>query len=709
MLSFRIIILLKRATRAHVYPTTDLSEEQSLQFNCNLYPTRAYTNGPRGEVPMETVVKMRKYRTLEPKNAEFFTTDASKNVKFTLDDLSKSGLDPEDMDIYPTSVINLADGAVAGYQIPYYDLKGQILKDKDNFPTMWRAKFDYPTGVKGPKYLGPSTEALAKCQLLPSIPYIPPQIHRMESNELIITEGEKKTAAIVKILSLPAIGIGGCQGWRNPDGSGKVHPWTIELLKTRGIQKVKIVPDGDILRYDICAAYGTFARALERAGFQVDIIHSTGKIDDLLVLWGKDALENFQTLKHLDADNLVQSPKSLIAAHNLAFKTDAKGTPTVYQHTANIMRLMEEHPAFPKVWLNEDNNVIMLGDEPSVPNKTDMDVANYFQYNLGFEKVTDRVVHNCVLSLARTNKKSPFLEYIKEVDWDGTLRLDNWLTEYWGVDQNAYTSEVGSKWLVSACARMDKPGTKIDWMMITVGKQSTGKTSMPKIFFGENYHPLYGEQNDKDLHMLLHSHLCIGFDELDSFGKREASNLKAMITRGTDAFRPPYGMSVETFPRRFTLYGCGNKYEFLQYDGSGYRRYAVVEITRSLDFGRLESDRSQIWAEAWYRYQAGGVKYWEVSGASEQAERYTVPDALGEKVTGWIEGEKSKKQSSMISNGILYFTIGQLLSGIDELDHKSKEIAGIIRSIPGIEFPRYAITGPLGGPIKKRYYKVPLE
>jgi Virulence-associated protein E-like domain len=669
----------------------------------------AHTSGPRGEVAMETVVKIRKYRTLEPKNAEFFTTDSSKNVKFTIDDLAKSGLTPEDMDIYPTSVVNLADGAVAGYQIPYYDLKGQILKTSDNYLTMYRTKFDYPIGVKGPKYLGPSTEALAKVQLPSSIPYIPPQIHALNGTELICAEGEKKTASIVKLLQLPTFGIGGCQMWRDPDGSGRPHPWILELLRNRSADTLIIVPDGDIARYDISTAYGTFARALEYEGFTVHITYPPGKIDDLLVQWGSDRIANWASIPKRSAQDLVQSPKSLITRYSLAFKADAKGNPSVHQHTSNIMRLMGEHPAFPKVWLNEDNNTIMLDDDLNVPNKTDMDLANYFQYNLGFEKVTDRIIHNCVLSLARTNKKSPFLEYIKGLDWDGKLRLDNWLTEYWGVEQNSYTSEVGSKWLVSACARMDKPGTKIDWMMITIGKQGTGKTSMPKIFFGENYHPLYGEQNDKDLHMLLHSHLCIGFDELDSFGKRESSNLKAMITRSTDAFRPPYGVSVETFPRRFTLYGCGNKYEFLQHDGSGYRRYAVVEITRSLDFGRLESDRSQIWAEAWYRYQTGGVKYWEVSGASEQAERYTVPDALGEKVTGWIEGEKSKKQSSMISNGVLYFTIGQLLSGIEEPDHKSKEIAGMIRSIPGIEFPKYAITGPLGGPVKKRYYKVALE
>lgn len=658
---------------------------------------------------MENVVKIRKYRTFETSTSQFLSFDTSKNVTFAQSDLSKSGLVCEDLDIYPTHNIKLADGATAGYLIPYYDLKGQPLVDKDGYPSMYRTKFEYPIGIKGPKYLGPSAETLSKCELPTSLPYIPPSILEMSSNELIITEGEKKTAAIVKILSLPAIGIGGCQMWRNPDGSGTLHPWILELLRIRGVTRVKIVPDSDIFRYDICAAYGTFARSLERAGFATNILRTPAKIDDLLVRWGVDSRENFLALKSLEPDSLVQSPKSLIQTYNLAFKVDSKGAPTVHQHTSNIMKLMEEYTsAFPKIWLNQDNNVVMIGDEACEPNKTDMKIANYFQHNLGFDKVTDRLIHNCVLSLARTNKRSPFLDYIKRLEWDGVSRLDTWLSEYWGVENTPYTSEIGSKWLISACARLDKPGTKLDWIMIVIGPQATGKTTMPGIFFKDSYHPLYGEHNDKDFHMLLHSHLCVGFDELDSFGKREASTLKAMITRSEDAFRPPYGATVEVFPRRFTLYGCGNRYEFLQYDPSGYRRYAVVEVGQLLDFKRLETDKDQLWAEAWDRYQTGGVDYWMVLGAAEESEKYAIPNVFEERVRSWIATEKMSKKSTAVKDGLLYFTVGQILSGLDEPDHRAKELAGILRTIPGIEFPKNASTGPLGGN-KQRWYRIALD
>jgi hypothetical protein len=659
---------------------------------------------------METVTKMRRYRTAELTSSQFIASNTPYNSAFAIDDLAKSGLEPDDMEIDVGGSIARVDNAIAAYVIPYFDLKGKPLVGPDNRLTMWRAKMGYPkTILNGQKYSSPSAETLAKFGLPTSIPYVPPAIHSMNGKELICAEGEKKTASIIKFLQLPAFGIGGCQMWRDPDGSGRPHPWILELIRNRSVNTIVIVPDGDIQRYDISTAYGTFARALEYEGFTVQILHPPGKIDDLLVQWGNQRNENWAAIPKRSPTDLVQSPKSLITRYSLSFKTDAKGNPTVHQHTSNIMRLMGEHPAFPRVWLNQDNAQVMMGTTPAEPHKTEMDIANYFQYNLGFEKVNDKVIHNCVMSLARTNKKSPFLDWVRSLDWDGVSRLDRWLSTYWGVECTPYTQEVSTKWLVSACARLDKPGTKIDWMLIVVGPQATGKTSMPGILFKDSALTLYGDHNDKDLHLLMHSKLCVGFDELDSFGKREASNLKAMITRNEDAFRPPYGISVEIFPRRFTLYGCGNRHEFLQHDPSGYRRYAIVEVNKILDFSRLEADRNQLWAEAWEQYQHGGVKYWEVDNASANAERYVVPNVTEEKIINWIETEKISKHAHSIKDGKLWFSMTSLLSAIGMEDQAkntqiTREIAGIIRKLGAEQLNG---TGPNGK--RGRWYKLALD
>lgn len=586
------------------------------------------------------------------------------NKEFMHSDLGRSGLGPVNMKAYTHPMLQLRDGATAGYIIPYYGLDHQPISNEKGELIMYRLRLARPEFSKGSRYSQPTGETLGKYGLPATLPYIHPMNKNLGGKDVICAEGEKKAASILKILGLPTFGIGGCQMWRHPDGSGAVHPWIKAFLTQRGADTVTIVPDGDIFRYDICNAYGTFARALEAEGFKVRILNPGDKIDDLLVRWGPEAESAFASLPPLDVNSLVQSPNSLIKKFGLAFRTDSKDRPVVHQHTANIMRVMESHPGIPRIWKNTDTSRVHIGEKIAEPNLTELEIANYFQYNLGFDKVNHRTIFTCVDGMARINARSPMLDWIKQQTWDGKARLDTWMIDHWGMEDSVYTREVSAKWLLSACARMDKPGTKVDWMMIVVGKQGTGKTSMPGVVFRGHALTLYGEHNDKDLHMLLHSALCVGFDELDSFGRREASNLKAMITRTEDAFRPPYGMSVEVFPRRFTLYGCGNKHEFLQYDPSGYRRYAILEADKLLDFKGLEDNLAQIWAEAYARYSNGGSRWWEIENTSEHAENHVVSNALEEQVYGYVDSLRQAKHTNNTIDGKVYFTYAGLIAAI---------------------------------------------
>lgn len=656
-----------------------------------------------------SVVQLRPlpFRVPKPPETQFFPVDDSINQRFMIEDLRRSGLEPDDIFAYTTPLLR-KDGASAGYGIPYFGLDGKPLVDREGFPVMWRARFKMPEFSKEQRYTQPSAEQLTKYELPSFIPYIHPKFFELEGDYIVCCEGEKKCASVVKHLRLPAFGIGGCYMWRDPDKSGAVHRWILKLAESRRLKKFVIIPDGDVMRYDICSAYGTFAHSLRTAGYEVEIVDTRGKIDDLLVQWGESARQNFGCLQRIDPTTLVQSPDLLAKRYNLAFSQDSKGVVKVHQHTANIMKLMEEHDAFPRLWRNTDTNRVMVGEVAAQPDLTEMEIANYFQHNLRFDKVTSRTVYSCIQALSRKNSRSPFLEYVRGQMWDGRQRIDSWLSRLWGTENTDYIKEVSTKWIVSACARLDKPGTKIDWMMIVIGPQGTGKTSMPGILFKGLNLTLYGEQNDKDFHMLLHSSLCVGFDELDSFGKKESSNLKAMITRNEDMFRPPYGASVEVFPRRFTLYGCGNRYEFLQHDPSGYRRYAVVEVDRLLDFGGLEAERDQLWAEAWAIYTRGGCRYWEVDGASREAEKYVVANPIEELIIEKVEHLKKTRPDGVVKDGKLYFTLSvlQTLMGMEPVKgntYQNREMGAILLARYGK--PQVA-RGPKG---VQKYYILDLE
>jgi hypothetical protein len=612
----------------------------------------------------------------------FLGDNSSIYKNFMSEDLKKSGLKALHVNgIVPDMV---PQGCDAAYIIPYCGLDGQILQH------MHRTRLRRPEHSKESRYTQPSGEYLNKHGLPSYIPYIHPLTLELDSEVMICAEGEKKTVSIIKHLGRPAFGIGGCQMWRNPDGSGSIHPWIKRILESRGCKKVLIVPDGDLFKYDICNAYGTFAHALREAGIDVEMLNPPDKIDDLLVNW-EDPSSSFTTLPRAKLEDLVQSASYLARRYNLAFRQNDKGAVTVHQTSSNVMKLLEEHQAFPKIWRNLDTNRVHIGEDPAVPDLTEMHIANYFQHNLGFEKINHRAVFSCIQALAKQNQKSPFLDWIKNLHWDGESRLDTWLSEYWGVENTPFVQEVSKKWMVSACARMDKPGTKVDWMLIIVGPQGTGKTSMPAVIFNGNSLTLYGDSNDKDLHMKIHSALVIGFDELDSFGKRESSFLKAMITTSQDHFRPPYGASVEVFDRRCTLYGCGNRHEFLQSDPSGYRRYAIVEVSRKLDFAALEACRDQLWAEAWHTYQSG-CDFWEITNASAEAEKHVAPNEMKDYLINYIDA--LRKSPLYHKNGLMY---AQYSSIIQSLGYRpnSRDVAALLRELGGEK--KSSDRGPQGG------------
>jgi Virulence-associated protein E len=648
------------------------------------------------------VAKLRPYRVECVVESQFLTSDGTKNWEFCLEDLKKSGLEPDDMLIEAPGNLELPNFALAGYHIPYWDVQGRVVTELgSNKCVMWRVRYLIPPMSRASRYGQPSRESLGRHGLPSFLPYLQPYPKEYDNDSEIIycVEGEKKTAAVIKHFQTAAFGISGCQMWGDPGGTGGIHPWILQYLREHGRREVHIIPDADVLRYDICKAYGNFANALEREGFQVQLLHPPDKIDDYIVQRKSAGDFKPDLLSHIERfgpDRLVQSPMSLAKAYNLAFRPGApdkngENKPgTVYQHSSNVMKLMEEHHAFPKFWRNLDTNRVMVGEEIATPDLTEMEIANHFQHNFGFDKVSSRLVYSCIQALAKRNQRSPMLESIRGTIWDGTPRLSTWLTRLWGVEDSDYVKEIATKWLVSACARLDKPGSKIDWMMIVVGPQGTGKTSMPGLMFKGNSLTLYGEQNDKDLHMLLHSALVVGFDELDSFSKKESSNLKAMITRNEDAFRPPYGASIENFPRRFTLYGSGNRYEFLQHDPSGYRRYAIVEVKTILDFTGLQAEVDQLWAEAWHVYRREQLRWWEIDNVSDIARNYTIPNIIEERIGNWMRAQNAAKHGDMVKDGVLQFTMSQLLVGIGEENggrnpHMTREIAAILRGMGAMQ------------------------
>lgn len=611
-------------------------------------------------------------------------TKSKENKSFCESDLARSGLVTEDLCAQFDDEIVLPESAQAGYLIPYWGLDGRALTYADQEISMYRVRVLYPEHVPGSRYTQPSGTALNARGLPSSVPYVHPALFRLPTQELICAEGEKKTASILKHLGRAAFGIGGCQMWRDTIDKRRVHPWILKLLAQVGAKKLLIVPDGDILRYDICTSYSAFALAIRDLGLEVELLHPSGKIDDMIA---RDGAAAWDSIPRIPLRGLVVNPANISERYGLAFKTSAQGFPVVHQNSSNVTKLLMQMPQFDPFWKNLDTGQTMWGEENFTFEQGDMELANYFQHNLMLEKVSQGTVRACVTALASRNGRSPFFDEVTGFTWDGVSRLESWMIRHWGAADTPHVRQISRKWLIASCARMAQPGKKIDWMLITQGPQGVGKTWMPTVFFGKLAKLAMGDQQLKDLQLLIHSGLILGFDELDSFGRRETSELLALITAESDDFRPPYAHNTSPHPRRCLFYGSCNKGAFLQHNPDGYRRFAIVTVPRKLDFKALGEERNQLWAESWYRFQHESINYWEIDGATEVAQLYSIPNALEDQILQWIAGQVRSKQMPLVA-GKLEFGIPQLLVGIaSEREGRNpyfmRDVHAIIRAIGG--------------------------
>lgn len=213
----------------------------------------------------------------------------------------------------------------------------------------------------------------------------------------------------------------------------------------------------------------------------------------------------------------------------------------------------------------------------------------------------------------------PIRDYLDGLAWDGEGRLNAWLEDLAGVARTAYSQEVGRRWLISAVARVYRPGCKADHVLILEGDQGIGKSSLLRVLTA----PWFGDELDvmgtKDAALQLDGAWVIEIAELDSIRHSDISKAKAFIARTVDRFRPPYGRFVEERPRGCVFAGSVNDAQYLR-DESGARRFWPVRCT-GIDLAGAEATRDQLWAEAAAAYRAGEAWWLQSEHVVQEARR----------------------------------------------------------------------------------------
>jgi predicted P-loop ATPase len=283
--------------------------------------------------------------------------------------------------------------------------------------------------------------------------------------------------------------------------------------------------------------------------------------------------------------------------------------------------------------------------------------ADWLQHqgiNVGVE-----VAGQAVQVVGHDRQLHPVREYLDTLAWDGQKRIDNWLARYLGVEPSNYVCAVGSRWLISAVARIYRPGCKADCCLILEGPQGIQKSTALQALAGQWFTDQVAELGSKDASLQTRGVWVIELAELDAMTRTDVAKIKAFMSRGTDRFRPPYGKRVIESRRQCVFAGSVNHSTYLR-DETGGRRFWPV-LCHSVDVDGITRDRNQLWGEARERFKSG-AKWWLdteylVSEAErEQADRYEA-DAWDALILEWAAGRLAAGHDSVSVGEVLELCI----------------------------------------------------
>jgi predicted P-loop ATPase len=205
------------------------------------------------------------------------------------------------------------------------------------------------------------------------------------------------------------------------------------------------------------------------------------------------------------------------------------------------------------------------------------------------------------------------------LEWDGVKRLDTLFIDYLGAEDNAYTRAVARKSLTAAVARVMTPGAKYDYMPILAGPQGIGKSTLLRLLGLRWYSDSLVTFEGKEASEMIQGIWINEMGELNGLTKSETNSVKQFLSRTEDIYREPYGRRTAAYPRRCVFFGTTNDIEFLR-DRTGNRRFWPVDVglqkpVKSV-FTQLSGEVSQIWAEAFTRWQLGELLY--LTGEAER-------------------------------------------------------------------------------------------
>jgi hypothetical protein len=137
--------------------------------------------------------------------------------------------------------------------------------------------------------------------------------------------------------------------------------------------------------------------------------------------------------------------------------------------------------------------------------------------------VSKEIAGQAIQTVARKFGFHPIRDYLNALEWDGTVRIDDWLTLYLSADTSDYARAAGAKWLIGAVARIFKPGCKNDTCLVFEGPQGLLKSTALRALATPWFTDEISDLGTKDAAMQVRGVWIIELAELAAMGRPEDS------------------------------------------------------------------------------------------------------------------------------------------------------------------------------------------
>jgi predicted P-loop ATPase len=227
-------------------------------------------------------------------------------------------------------------------------------------------------------------------------------------------------------------------------------------------------------------------------------------------------------------------------------------------------------------------------------------------------------------SVANKNSFHPVLDYLDGLNWDGIERVETVFQRFLGVSDSHYARSVAKHFAGGAIERVaNRSGSKLDEMVVLVGEQGIGKSTIFKKLGKEWFSDSLAKMEGKEAYEALQGWWIIETPELTGMKKSDVENIKHFLAKQSDTFRPAYGRHTVTFNRQCVIVGTTNTKNFLK-DKTGNRRFLPLDTDKEEikeDIMKMnEHFVDQFWAEAYYNYK-NGIAWRMDKDAMEEAEK----------------------------------------------------------------------------------------